>query len=291
MADDMNRIELIDFLNAHGIRFPRQALVGQLRDLVNHALEAEANPVIPIPAAVAIVEDIPQGNIQGEPIDPVLPVQLEEEIGGEAIGEGEPAPRPLTPDVPPPAPAPAALPPVPAQGGAPLTPEEEEAELDRQIRIEEKRQRLAMLRAQPAIPAPPLAQPAMPVPTIPPVAVPALPVAMVQPTPLRFSDIEHGVSPFTSSVDYDARKWLEDFEGACDSVGADDAFRYRSMRRLMKIGSDADLFLRTTKARTYPDLRAGFLENFGQEYDPRDVMKRLERTRFDPAKTHPMGYE
>lgn len=155
---------------------------------------------------------------------------------------------------------------------------EEERALDKQIRILEKRQRLAQLQASLASPAPPD-------------PVPACPAFVVQPAPLRFSDIEYEVLPFSSNVVYDARKWLSDFERACDAVSADDQFRFICMRGLMKAGSDAELFLRTNNSRTYSDLRTSFLENFGQEYDPTwEVMQRMERARFDPAKQTPMGY-
>lgn len=109
-------------------------------------------------------------------------------------------------------------------------------------------------------------------------------------TKIDFNDIKHSIVPFSNSEEYDAHKWIEDFERSCDTVNSDAAFRLKSIRRLMKPDSEGELFLRVDDSKTYQQFRANFLENFGHNYTISDVLNRMRKTTFNSAKTSVMGY-
>lgn len=56
----------------------------------------------------------------------------------------------------------------------------------------------------------------------------------------KYKDIKHLVTLFSGSDDYDANKWIADFERACDVINADDATRLKFFRQSMKPDSDAE---------------------------------------------------
>ena len=94
---------------------------------------------------------------------------------------------------------------------------------------------------------------------------------------------------YSGSDNYDAHKWLADFECACDSVDGDNAFCLKCIRRLMKPDSDAEC-LRIDNSVTYQQFRANFLQNFGHVYSVSDIINKLRKTTFNSAKTSVMGY-
>lgn len=105
-----------------------------------------------------------------------------------------------------------------------------------------------------------------------------------------YKDIKHLVPLFSGSDDYDAHKWLADFERACDAINADSLTRLKFFRQSMKSDCEAELFLRTDTSATYSDIRNNFLANFGHIYSVSEVIDRLRRTTFSSAKTTVMGY-
>lgn len=94
-----------------------------------------------------------------------------------------------------------------------------------------------------------------------------------QPT---YHDIKRSVFLFSNTTEYDANKWIMDYENACDSVHGDDAFRFKCVRRFMKEDTDADLFLRTDHSTSYAEFKENFLANFGHRYTLDDIMERMK---------------
>lgn len=142
---------------------------------------------------------------------------------------------------------------------------EEEADIDAQLRVLEKRRRLKQLQQELA--------------STPNVLANA-----------KFEDIQHYITPFAGDEAYDARKWLENFERACDSVNGDDVYRLKSIRRLMKTDSAAELFLRVDNSTNYLQFRKNFLSNFGHAYTVSEVIDKLRKTTFCSSKLSVMGY-
>lgn len=124
---------------------------------------------------------------------------------------------------------------------------EEERELDAEIRVLQKRKFIADLRREIA-------------------AIEAeLNVAQVAPIkPPDFRDIKYSVPCFRGGESYDAEKWIDDFEQACDSVHGDDEFRLMCVRRLMEPGYEGELFLRVDRSKT-----SGVQKQFLGELQPR----------------------
>lgn len=58
----------------------------------------------------------------------------------------------------------------------------------------------------------------------------------------NYKDIKHLFPMYSGPEEYDARKWLSDFERACDSVNADQITRLKFFRQSMKPMSDAESF-------------------------------------------------
>lgn len=146
---------------------------------------------------------------------------------------------------------------------------QEEAKLDVELRILEKRHQIAVLRAELALEQ-----------NIPN-------EGNCEPT---FKDIRHSVFEFSGGEEYDANKWLADFERACDSVDGNLNFRLKCIRRLMKSDSEAELFLRTDSSVTYDEFRANFLANFGHMYTVSDILEKMKKTIYVPGKMSVMGY-
>lgn len=106
----------------------------------------------------------------------------------------------------------------------------------------------------------------------------------------KYQEIKHLVPLYSSSEDYDAHKWIADFERACDSVNADMLTRLKFFRQSMKSESEAELFLRTDNSHNYSEIRKNFLENFGHSYSVSEIIDKLRKTTFRSAKTSVMGY-
>lgn len=122
-----------------------------------------------------------------------------------------------------------------------------------------------------------------------------LETSMIEPIARQFmgpsyKDIKHLVPFFSGSEEYDARKWLSDFERACDSVNANELARLKFFRQSMKSESDGELFLRTDTSATYSEIRDNFIANFGHVYSVSEIIDRLRKITFRSAKTSVMGY-
>lgn len=150
---------------------------------------------------------------------------------------------------------------------------DEERLLDAEIRILQKRRFVADLRREIA-------------------AIEAeLNVVNVAPIkPPDFRDVKYSVPSFRGGESYDAGKWIRDFEQACDSVHGDDDFRLMCIRRLMEPGSEAELFLKVDRSRTYQEFRTSFLENFSHVHSVSEIIDIMKKTTFSSAKTTIMGY-
>lgn len=146
----------------------------------------------------------------------------------------------------------------------------EEELLDARLRLLEKRQRLQQMESS------------MMAPMYAPIAQ-----HFMRPS---YQDMKHLVPLFTGSDDYDAYKWLGDFERACETVNADELSRLKFFRQSMKSDSEAELFLRTDTSATYSGIRKNFLANFGHIYSVSEVIDRLRKTTFRSVKTTVMGY-
>lgn len=99
-----------------------------------------------------------------------------------------------------------------------------------------------------------------------------------------FKDVKHMVSMFSNSERCDARKWVKDFEKACDSVNADDRTRVNFFRQFMKPDTEADLFLQSDSSSTYSELKENFLANFGHAYSVSEVIDLMRKTTFRSVK-------
>lgn len=144
----------------------------------------------------------------------------------------------------------------------PLNPQQEEINLDAEIRILEKRQRIQQLQRE-------------------------LTINSVVSCP-NFEDVQHLMNPFDET--YDGYKWLKDFERVCDSLSADDVFRLRSVRRLMKMNSAAELFLRVDNSTNFSNFRQNFLSNFGRKHTISEVINELRKTTYCSSKLSIIGY-
>lgn len=105
-----------------------------------------------------------------------------------------------------------------------------------------------------------------------------------------FDDIKHCVVPFSGPNEYDAYKWLDDFERACAPLNCDDVFRLKCMQRLMKPDTEAEWFIRVDKSTTYSEFRANFLVNFGHRFTSTEITDRMKKTFYVPSKMSFMGY-
>lgn len=130
---------------------------------------------------------------------------------------------------------------------------DEEAGLDEQLRILQKKKQIADLRRE--------------------LAGSELPVAR----PPEFQDVRCLVPPFIGSDSYIPERWLSDFERACDSVGGDAVFRLKCIRRLMEPGTEAEWFLRIDRSTCYAEFRTSFLQNFGHTYSVAEIIDQIGR--------------
>lgn len=154
-----------------------------------------------------------------------------------------------------------------AQGRAPRASDsdplpEQEDPLDMELRVLQKRKMIADLRRE----------------------LDNFDNEQMQARPPIISDVLGSVPKFSGSDTCDANRWLNDFESTCESVGGDDDFMYKCIRRLMEPGTEADWFLRVDKSANYQDFRVSFLDNFGHNYTVAEVIDRLRKTTFDAAR-------
>ncbi|XP_062701701.1 uncharacterized protein LOC134285245 [Aedes albopictus] len=150
---------------------------------------------------------------------------------------------------------------------------EEERELNAEIRILQKRKFVADLRRE--------------------IAAIEAQLNVVNAAPIKppdFRDIKYSVPCFRGGESYDAEKWIDDFEQACDSVHGDDDFRLMCVRRLMEPGYEGELFLRVDRSKTYQEFKDSFLENFSHVHSVSEVIDTMKKTTFSAAKTTVMGY-
>lgn len=149
---------------------------------------------------------------------------------------------------------------------------EEEAYLDAQLRVQEKKQRLLDLQLKNHSDADLLT-----------------PIAKHIFKP-QYKDVKHLIQLFSGSEECDARKWIKDFERACDSVRADEHTCLVFSRQSMKSDSVAELFLRTDSSETYSEIKANFMANFDHRFSISEVIDKLRRTTFRNAKLTEIGY-
>ncbi|XP_041449371.1 uncharacterized protein LOC121404204 [Drosophila obscura] len=98
------------------------------------------------------------------------------------------------------------------------------------------------------------------------------------------------VVPFSASENDEGSKWILDFERMCRGVNESNHFRLRCVRMLMKAGTEADLFMRVDKSKTYDEFKENFLKTFGRSNSTADVVLLLKETTFNPGKNSVMGY-
>lgn len=96
--------------------------------------------------------------------------------------------------------------------------------------------------------------------------------------------VKHLIQLFSGSDEFDACKWVNDFESACDSVNADDHTRLVFFRQSMKADSVAELFLRTDSSKKYSDIKANFLANFDHRFSVCEIIDKLQRITFRSTK-------
>jgi len=90
--------------------------------------------------------------------------------------------------------------------------------------------------------------------------------------------------PFFATENEAALKWILDFERICRDVNECKNFQLRCVRMLMKPGTDADLFVRVDRSRTYDEFKKNFIETFGHGSSTADMVLLLKETIFNPAK-------
>lgn len=106
----------------------------------------------------------------------------------------------------------------------------------------------------------------------------------------QYKDVKHLIQMFSGSDEFDANKWVKDFERACDSINADEHTRLVFFRQSMKADSVAELFLRTDSSQTYSDIKKNFLANFHHRFSVGDILDKLRRTTFRTTKLTVIGY-
>ncbi|XP_055590817.1 uncharacterized protein LOC129742899 [Uranotaenia lowii] len=153
---------------------------------------------------------------------------------------------------------------------------EEERQLDAEIRLLQKRRLVADLRREIAA-----IEAEFNIYNAPPAAPIKAP---------EFRDIKYSVPIFSGGAAYDAEKWIHDFEQACESIHGDGDFRFMAVRRMMEPGSEAELFLRVDRSRNYQEFRTSFLENFSHVHSVSEIIDMMKKTTFSAAKTSVMGY-
>ncbi|XP_033238915.1 uncharacterized protein [Drosophila pseudoobscura] len=98
------------------------------------------------------------------------------------------------------------------------------------------------------------------------------------------------IAPFSASENDEASEWVLNFERICGGVNESSNFKLRCVRMLMKAGTEADLFMRVDKSKTYDEFKGNFLKTFGRSNSTADVVLLLKETFFNPEKNSVMGY-
>ncbi|KAH8284876.1 hypothetical protein KR054_002135, partial [Drosophila jambulina] len=206
---DMNKSEIMDWLDANEIEFPRSATLRQLRKLALDAGYQDDIPEITSEEEDNKVEELSQG---------IANVHVERKL------------------------------------------EEEEEALDAAIRVAEKKKILAKL--------------------------------MQNDTKMTddFQMVKQLVVPFSATKSEEAFQWISDFERACRDVNDSEIFQLRCARMLMKPGTDADLFLRVDRSKSYKAFKENFLKTFGYGNSTADIVLLFKDTVFNPSKNTVMGY-
>ncbi|XP_036347795.1 uncharacterized protein LOC118757168 [Rhagoletis pomonella] len=93
-------------------------------------------------------------------------------------------------------------------------------------------------------------------------------------------DIDGMVPKFSGDNAYPVEKWINDFENAVRVGNKDDHFKYMCMRRLLS--GTAAIFLRTSVASNYCELKAALVKQFHRDVSTNDVYKELYRRRRSP---------
>lgn len=233
MNVNMTKSDLLAWCEAHNVDIPPNATTAQLREL-HHQENARINN------DGSIHGDISEHSVH----DPPSEGQHSDDLSIPPAGQGD--------------------------GNNAGLLAEQEAEIEAEIRVLEKRKKLIELRRE--------------------LALLEGPSVNTKPMPPKFKDIKHSVPYFSGDDAYDATKWIKAFERACESVHGDDLFRLQSVKRLMVAGSTAETFLIVDESATYEEFRRNFLGNFGHSYSVSDVIDRMRKTPFSSAKTSVMGY-
>lgn len=93
-------------------------------------------------------------------------------------------------------------------------------------------------------------------------------------------DIDGMVPKFSGDNAYPVEKWINDFDNAVKVGHKDDHFKYMCMRRLLS--GTAAIFLRTSIASNYCELKAALVKQFHRNVSTNDVYKELYRRRRSP---------
>ncbi|XP_036347707.1 uncharacterized protein LOC118757077 [Rhagoletis pomonella] len=94
-----------------------------------------------------------------------------------------------------------------------------------------------------------------------------------------FADIEHAVPKFTGdNSTRSVHRFFEDFEEIMRTVNADDQFKLLSLRRSLQ--GTARVFLTTTSALNYRDLKKAVIEEFDSAVSRQDVYRTLTERKW-----------
>ncbi|XP_067644901.1 uncharacterized protein [Eurosta solidaginis] len=93
-------------------------------------------------------------------------------------------------------------------------------------------------------------------------------------------DIDGMVPKFSGDNAYPVEKWINDFENAVKVGHKDDHFKYMCMHRLLS--GTAAIFLRTSIASNYCELKAALVKQFHRNVSTNDVYQELYPRRRSP---------
>ncbi|XP_065076560.1 uncharacterized protein LOC135700098 [Ochlerotatus camptorhynchus] len=115
-------------------------------------------------------------------------------------------------------------------------------------------------------------------------------IEQTQGKPPTIQDVMNSVARFSGGDTCDANRWLSDFESACGSLGGNDDFKFKCIRRLMEPGTEAEWFLRVDKSKNYTEFRTSFLDNFGHTYTVAEIVDKLRKTTYDALQMSVAAY-
>ncbi|XP_036346460.1 uncharacterized protein LOC118755741 [Rhagoletis pomonella] len=94
-----------------------------------------------------------------------------------------------------------------------------------------------------------------------------------------YCDVEHALTKFSGDdIAYSVRYFLRDFEEVMNTINADERFRFLCLRR--SLTGTARVFLSTTAAFTYDQLRKQLTAEFDRDVSRQDVYKMLDQRRW-----------